>query len=62
MTSPQDRLREPALAGIQFSRPRAHPTAAAAHGCQQIWPGVERQRGKDIAAGQMVLEGGALSG
>ncbi|SRR6266436_4445261 len=58
----QDRFREAALAGIQFSRPRARAPAAAAHRGQQMWPGVERHCGKDVTAGQMMLESVALGG
>jgi len=31
-----------------------------AHRSQKMWPGIERQRGEDVASGQMVLEGCAL--
>src|SRR4051812_13944290 len=50
-----------ALASVHFSRPPARGPTATTHCRQQIGPSIERQRGENIAARQMMLERGALA-
>src|SRR5439155_23017716 len=56
----QDRFRKTPLAGIHFTRPPSVAAAALPHRCQQIGPGIQRQRRQNIAVRQMMLEGPAL--
>ena len=58
----QDPFRQVTLARCHFARPRPGDPAALTHGREQVRPGLERQRGEDVTAGQMMLEGGALDG